>query len=247
MSEQKSNVDPRIFELLRCASTATITTQLFARGLRNTFLVGLAPLNPDCAAFVGEAFTLRYIPAREDIDVLKVFQDYDHPQRRAVESVGPTEVLVMDCRGDAHAASAGEILVTRLLRRGAQGLVTDGALRDSPKIRRTGFPAFAAGASATTNLARHHAVDLQVPIGCAGVPVYPGDLLVGDEEGVVCIPRGIAAEVAEAAAQQERLEDFILAEIDGGAPLRGTYPPDESTLERYREMQQGGVEPTGRR
>ncbi|MQA83411.1 MAG: ribonuclease activity regulator RraA [Streptosporangiales bacterium] len=227
-------IEPAVLELLGQASTATLTTQLFVRGLRNTFLVGLRPLNPERARFVGEAFTLRYIPSREDIDVLDVFRDYDHPQRRAIESVGPGQVLVMDCRGRTRAASAGHILVTRLLRRGAAALVTDGALRDSPEIGRTDLPTFAAGASGTTNLAQHHAVDLQVPIGCADVPVYPGDILVGDEEGVVCVPRELATEIAEPAAEQERLERFVLSEVERGAPLRGTYPPDEATLERYR-------------
>jgi regulator of RNase E activity RraA len=232
--EDLKPLDPAVLDLLRRASTATISTQLFARGLRNTFLYGVTPRNPQCSTMVGEAFTLRYIPAREDIDVLSVFRDYDHPQRRAVESVGPGQVLVMDCRGDGRAASAGHILVTRLLHRGAAGLVTDGSLRDSPDISRTEFPAFSSGVCATTNLALHHAVDMQVPIGCAGVPVYPGDIIVGDGEGVVCVPRALAAEIAEPAAEQERLEEFVLGEIDGGAPLRGTYPPDESTLARYR-------------
>lgn len=230
----EGSLDPRVRELLARTSTATVTTQLMARGLRNTFLAGLAPVNPGCTRLIGEAFTLRYIPAREDIDVLSVFQDYDHPQRKAVESVGPGQVLVMDCRGHGRAASAGNILATRLLRRGAAGLVTDGSLRDTPEIRELDLPAFAAGASAMTNLAQHHAVDMNVPIGCAEVPVYPGDVMFGDAEGVVCIPRCLAAEVAEAAAEQERLEAFILEEIAGGAPLRGTYPPDEATLERYR-------------
>ncbi|MBB4664273.1 ribonuclease activity regulator RraA [Conexibacter arvalis] len=215
-------------------STATLTTQLFARGLRNTFLHGVRPLNPGNARMVGSAFTLRYVPAREDLDVLAVFKDYDHPQRRAVESVGPGQVLVMDCRGRGRAASAGNILATRLMRRGAAGLVTDGSLRDSPEIAELAMPAFAAGASAMTNLAQHHAVDMQVPIGCAEVAVYPGDVIVGDAEGVVCVPRELAAEVAAAALEQERLEEFILAEVDGGAPLRGTYPPGEELLARYR-------------
>lgn len=232
-------IEPAVLELLRQASTATLTTQLFARGLRNTFLVGLRPLNPDRARFVGEAFTLRYIPAREDIDVLDVFRDYDHPQRRAIESTGPGQVLVMDCRGRTRAASAGHILVTRLLRRGAAALVTDGALRDAPEIGRTDLPTFAAGIAATTNLAQHHAVDLQVPIGCAEVPVYPGDIVVGDEEGVVCVPRELAAEIAGPAAEQERLERFVLGEVERGAPLRGTYPPDDATLERYRRWRDG--------
>ncbi|MCW2916151.1 MAG: Regulator of RNase RraA [Actinomycetia bacterium] len=223
-----------VYEALRQVSTATLTTQLLSRGFRNTFLAGLAPLNPGCARMAGDAFTLRYIPAREDIDVLEIFQDYDHPQRRAVESVGPGQVLVMDCRGQTRAASLGGILATRLLRRGAAGLVTDGAVRDSPTFAALPLPAFAAGVSASTNLTQHHAVDLQVPIGCAEVAVYPGDVIVGDAEGVVCVPRRLAAEVARAALEQEHLEAFILTEIEAGSPLRGVYPPDAATRERYR-------------
>src|SRR6201999_1178088 len=148
-------------------STATITTQLLSRGLRNTFLHGLRPLNAEF--MVGPAFTLRYIPAREDIDVLAVYQDYDHPQRKAIETVPPGHVLVMDCRNQGRAASAGNILATRLQVRGAAGLVTDGALRDTPEIRHPPLPAVSAGASPLTNPAQHHAVDMQIPIGCAEV------------------------------------------------------------------------------
>jgi regulator of RNase E activity RraA len=224
----------RTLELLRQVSTATITTQLLARGLRNTYLQGLVAIG-EPARMAGEAFTLRYIPAREDLDTLDVFQDYDHPQRKAVESVGPGQVLVMDCRGHGRAASAGNILATRLLRRGAAGLVTDGTLRDTPEIAELALPAYARGASPLTNLAQHHAVDMQVPIGCAEVPVYPGDIMVGDAEGVVCIPRQLAQEVAVAAMAQEDLERFILREVEAGRPLRGTYPPDAETLRRYHE------------
>jgi regulator of RNase E activity RraA len=225
-------MDPRTRELLSRTSTATITTQLLARGLRNTFLHGIKPLNPGNARLVGPAFTLRYIPAREDIDVLAVFKDYDHPQRKAIESVPPGHVLVMDCRGQTRAASAGNILATRLQVRGGAGIVTDGTLRDTPEIRNLRMPAFSQGASPLTNLAQHHAVDMQIPIGCAGVPVYPGDIIVGDEEGVVCIPAHLADEIAEPAAAQEDLERWILKEIESGKPLKGTYPPDEDTLRR---------------
>ena len=221
-------------ELLSQASTATITTQLFKRGIRNAFMYGLRPLNPEQARFAGEAVTLRYIPAREDLDVVEAFDDYDHPQRLAVETCEAGQVLVMDCREQGRAASAGEILLTRLMRRGAAGVVTDGSLRDSPAIARLGLPSFAAGVSATTNLALHHAVDIQVPIGCAGVPVFPGDLIVGDPEGVVCVPRHLVQEIAAPAAEQERLERFILEKVDGGTPLRGTYPPDETTRAEYQ-------------
>jgi regulator of RNase E activity RraA len=226
---------------LGTVSTATLTTQLMARGLRNTYLAGLAPLNPGRSRLVGEAFTLRCIPSREDLDVLSVFQDYDHPQRKAVESVPPGAVLVIDARGKTRAASLGHILATRLLRRGAAGIVTDGAVRDSQGFATLDLPTFAAGAAATTNLAQHHAVDLQVPIGCAEVAVYPGDIMVGDHDGVICLPRELADEVAEAALRQEHLEDFILAKIDAGSPLRGTYPPDEHTLAEYQRTAEVGA------
>jgi regulator of RNase E activity RraA len=232
--ENQTELDQATVEALRAASTATLQTQLFALGLRNTFLFGLRPLDPDRARFVGEAFTLRFIPAREDIDILGVFKDPAHPQRLAIESAGSGQVLVMDCRGNGRAASAGHILATRLQRRGAAALVTDGSVRDSPDIRRMGFPVFSSGVSATTNLVLHHAVDMQVPIGCGGVPVFPGDILVGDEEGVVVIPRHLAAQIAQPAAEQEDLERFILGRVQAGAALPGTYPPNEATLAAYR-------------
>jgi regulator of RNase E activity RraA len=227
-------LSPQVLQALGRASTATLQTQLFSHGLRNTFLFGLRPLDPGTARFVGEAFTLRYIPAREDLDVLEAFTDPAHPQRHAIESVGPGQVLVMDCRGEGRAASAGHILATRLQQRGAAALVTDGSVRDSPHIGRMGFPVFTSAVSATTNLVLHHAVDLQVPIGCAGVPVFPGDMLVGDEEGVVVIPRHLAAIIAQPAAEQEELERFVLSRVQAGAALPGTYPPDEATLAAFR-------------
>jgi regulator of RNase E activity RraA len=218
---------------LRVVSTATLTTQLMSRGLRNTFLAGLRPLNDGASRMVGPAFTLRYIPAREDLDVLGVFQDPDHPQRKAVETVAPGEVLVMDCRGQGRAASIGGILATRLLRRGAAGVVTDGAVRDSSTFGTLALPTYSAGVSASTNLVQHHAVDMQIPIGCAEVAVYPGDVMVGDSEGVVCVPRELADEVARDAVAQEHLEEYIQAEIEAGAALPGVYPPSAETRVRY--------------
>jgi regulator of RNase E activity RraA len=218
---------------LREASTATIATQLFRLGLRNQFLNGLLPMNPGHCRFVGEAATLRYIPMREDLDVLEGFRDPEHPQRKAIETARPGTVLVIDCRGDTRAASLGNILLTRLMKRGTVALVSDGAVRDSPEIAAQQFPVFAAGRSASTNLSVHHAVDLDVPIACAGVAVFPGDILVGDEEGVIVIPRHLAAVIAEPAAEQEELERFVLEKIEGGAPLPGTYPPSEQTLAEF--------------
>ena len=231
-------MDARTLELLKQVSTATVSTQLLSRGLRNTFLHGLKPLTKTRMA--GPAFTLRYIPAREDIDTLDVYKDYDHPQRKAIETVPPGHVLVMDCRGQGRAASAGGILLTRLQIRGAGGLVTDGTLRDTPEIAKLSLPVYAQGASPLTNLAQHHATDINVPIGCAEVAIYPGDVMVGDEEGVVCVPAELAEEVAEAAYEQDRLEEWIQGEIRAGRALRGTYPPDEETLRRYHDHRPSG-------
>jgi len=227
-------VDPETLRLLGQASTATITTQLLQRGLRNTFLHGIRPLNPGAARVVGPAFTLRYIPAREDIDVVESFQDPDHPQRRAVEAAPPGSVLVMDCRMSGRAASAGHILATRLAQRGVAGIVTDGSVRDSTRIAAMGLPVFVQSVSAMTNLALHHAVDSDVPIGCAGVPVFPGDVIAADDEGVVCVPRHLAAEIAAPCAQQEELEEYLLGRVREGAALPGTYPPDAQTLADFR-------------
>ncbi len=221
-------------EKLAGVSTATLTTQMFKRGFRNVFLQGVGRLTSHGRSMVGEAFTLRYIPAREDLDHLGVFQDYDHPQRKAVETAPVGSVLVMDCRGDASAASAGSILVTRLQMRGAAGLVTDGGLRDSPEIAGFDIPCFIGGPSAPTNLIKHHALEaLNEPIGCGGVPIYPGDIMVGDREGVVCLPAHLAEEVAHDSAEQERQETFILSEVKGGKALRGVYPPNEETKARF--------------
>jgi regulator of RNase E activity RraA len=233
--DQDLPIQQSTLDALARASTATITTQLFKRGLRNTFLNGLLPLNPDHARFVGEAVTLRSIPAREDLDHVDVFENPDHPQRKAIETVGPGQVLVFECRGELRAANAGGILVTRARKRGAAAIVSDGAIRDSPEIAHMRFPVFVAGRSATISLAAHHAVAINVPIGCAGVPVYPGDILVGDEEGVVVIPRYLAAEIAEPAADQEDMERFLLQRVEEGAALPGTYPPNVETRAAYEE------------
>ena len=236
---QEIIIEQETLDTLMRASTATITTQLFQQGLRNTFLNGLRPLNPEHARFVGEALTLRNIPAREDLDVVDAFKDPNHPQRLAIETVGPGQVLVFECRGDLRAANAGGILVTRARMRGAAAIVSDGAIRDSPEIEEMPFPVFVAGRSATISLAVHHAVAINVPIACAGVAVFPGDILVGDEEGVVVIPRHLAAEIAQPAADQEDLERFITQRVQHGAALPGTYPPNDETRAAFEEWKKG--------
>lgn len=218
-------------------STATLTTQLFKRGLRNTSLHGLRASNPEAERMVGEAFTLRSIPAREDLDGLAAYDDYDHPQRKAIESMRPGVVLVVDSRRQTRAASLGHILATRVLKLGAAGIVTDGTVRDMGGIAELDLPVFTAGAAPTTNLALHHVLDMQLPIACAEVAVYPGDVMVGDRDGVICIPRHLAEEVALDALEQENLEEFVLERIRAGRPLRGVYPPDAKTLSEYHQLQ----------
>jgi regulator of RNase E activity RraA len=224
-----------IRQRLMGVSTSTLSTQLFKRGLQNQYVQGVRRLGGPRPRMAGPAFTLRYIPAREDLDVLTAFRDPEHPQRRACETIPAGNVLVMDCRGDASAAAAGSILLTRLEVRGCAGVVTDGGLRDAETIAGLAIPSFCAAPSAPTNLTRHHAVALEVPIACGGVAVYPGDWLVGDADGVIVVPAHLVEEVSVDADEQERLEEFITAEIAAGAPLPGTYPPDENLLRRYRE------------
>jgi len=238
MTSTETPVSDTALEQLRHVSTATLTTQLFKHGLRNVFVQDVAPLVkplPGTPNLVGPAFTLRNIPAREDLDQLSAFQDPDHPQRKAIETAPVGSVLVQDCRGERTAASVGSILATRLKMRGVAGMVSDGPVRDSSTLAELGLPLFCAGASAPPNLVKHHAVDLNVPIGCGGVPVYPGDIVVGDADGVVIVPRHLAEEIANAATEQERLERFITERVESGAALRGTYPPNEETLEAYRQ------------
>jgi len=226
---------PETLEKLRGVSTATLTTQMFKRGFRNVFMQGVRPLAPLSANLVGPAFTLRNIPAREDLDHLGVFTDPGHPQRKAIETTPEGHVLVIDCRRDDRVASGGDILMTRLKVRGAAGMVSDGGVRDCGPISEMGFPVFCAGPAAPLNLVLHHATDIDVPIGCGGVAVYPGDIVVGDRDGVVVIPRALAAEVAADAAEQEALETFVLTRVAAGAALVGTYPPNEATRAAFEE------------
>jgi regulator of RNase E activity RraA len=227
-------LDPGTLETLKKVSTSTLTTLLYKRGFRNVFIQGARPLKSG-QRLAGPAFTLRYIPSREDLDGVEAFRDPHHPQRAAVEQSPAGSVLVMDCRGDASVASAGSILATRLQVRGAAGIVTDGGLRDAAGIAALEMPAWCAGPSAPTNLIRHHALDINAPIGCGGVPVYPGDIMVGDDDGVVCIPAHLADDIARDAVEMERFEDFVLEEVAAGATIIGLYPPTApDTQARYQ-------------
>jgi regulator of RNase E activity RraA len=226
-------------EALKKVSTATLTTVLFKRGLRNVFIQGIFLLNRDAPRMVGEAFTLRYIPAREDVDQLGAFEGRGHPQREAIEACPAGGVLVMDARRDASAATGGDILMTRLMVRGVSGVVTDGGLRDSPTIEKLAWPAYCGARSAPLNLVRHHAVESQVPIGCGGVAVYPGDVVVGDAEGVVVIPAHMADEVAKEAEAQTVFEDWVEARVKEGRSIMGLYPPNAETKTEFEAWKRG--------
>ena len=220
-------MDQTTRERLKGVSTATLCTALYKRGLRNQFIQDVRPLNPSLPNMVGEAFTLRYIPAREDLNPLTVFQDRSHPQRKAVEECPPGAVFVIDSRKDPRAASAGGILVSRLMKRGVAGVVTDGGFRDSPEIARLDIPAYHNRPSAPTNLTLHQALDINVPIGCGDVAVFPGDVVVGDAEGVIVIPAALADEIAAEAVEMTAFEDFVIEKVLEGRSILGLYPPTE--------------------
>jgi regulator of RNase E activity RraA len=209
---------------LKTVSTATLTSILFKRGLRNQFIQDVHPLNPNAGTMVGEAFTLRYIPAREDLNPMTVFRDPAHPQRKAVEDCPPGAVFVIDSRKDARAASAGSILVTRLMVRGVAGVVTDGGFRDADEIGKLGIPTYHHRPAAPTNLTHHQALDINVPIGCGDAPVFPGDIIVGDGDGVVVLPAHLADEIAAEAVEMTAFEDFVTTEVLKGRSIIGLYP-----------------------
>ena len=220
---------------LRGVSTATLASALFKRGLRHQMVQDVRPLSaPKGGSMVGEAYTLRYMPAREDLNPMTVFRDHSHPQRRAVEECPPGAVLVMDSRKDPRAASAGGILATRLMVRGVAGVVTDGGFRDSVEIAALDMPSYHCRPSAPTNLTLHQAIDINVPIGCGDAPVFPGDVVVGDGDGVIIVPAAMADEIADEAVEMTAFEDFVTEQVRGGQKTLGLYPPtDESNLDAF--------------
>lgn len=220
----ENTLSPATHEKLMTVSVATLATALFKRGLRNQTIQDVRPLRPSGRNMVGPAFTLRYMPAREDLNQLVEFRNPDHPQRKAVEICPPGAILVMDSRKDARAASAGDILITRLQMRGVAGVVTDGGFRDAMKIAELDIPAYHNRPSSPTNLTHHQAIDLNVPIGCGDAPVFPGDILVGDDDSVIVIPAHLADEIAEEASEMTAYETFVIEQVKKGASIVGLYP-----------------------
>jgi regulator of RNase E activity RraA len=231
---------PATRDKLKTVSTATITTALFKRGFRNQMIQGAVPLRTGTPTMVGEAYTLRYIPAREDRNPITVFQARTHPQRKAVEECPPGAVFVIDSRKDPRAASAGAILATRLQVRGVAGIVTDGGFRDSVEIGALDMPSYHVRPAAPTNLTCHEAIDINVPIGCGDAPVFPGDVIVGDNDGCVVIPAELADEIADEAVEMTLFEDFVTEKVREGRSILGLYPAtDPQTtvdFEKWRKV-----------
>jgi regulator of RNase E activity RraA len=221
-------------EALKQVSTATAGHRLYKRGLRSQMIQGALPLHAPTESMVGEAVTVRYIPAREDLNTLEVFRNPAHPQRKAIEDCPPGTVLVFDSRKDARAASAGAILVGRLKARGVAGVVTDGGFRDSAEIAALGIPAYHQRPSAPTNLTLNQAIDIDVPIACGDAPVFPGDVILGDADGVIVIPAHLADEIAAEATEMTAYEDFVAEKVAEGRSLIGLYPAtNPASLEEF--------------
>lgn len=237
-TRERVAVPDAVLDRLARLSSGSLTTQLFKRGFRQPVLPGLRPLQgANAPRFAGRAFTLRMIPAREDIDTyatLTTTPNADNLQWVAVERVLPGDVMVIDSRRDASAASMGNMLVTRMMKRGARGVVTDGAFRDGAELAAMAFPTWCAGITATTRLSYHHVADLEVPISCAGVAVYPGDVIHGDADNITVIPAHLAAELADVCEAQDDIEAYLALRVQRGEALWGVYPPSEATREQYR-------------
>jgi regulator of RNase E activity RraA len=229
-------MNPDTREKLMNVSVATLATALYKRGLRNQVVQGVGPVSRKGRNMVGPAFTLRYMPAREDRNQLVEFRNPEHPQRVAVETCPEGHVLVMDSRKDPRAASAGDILITRLMMRGAAGVVTDGGLRDAATIGELDIPSYHARPSSPTNLTLHEAIEINCPIGCGDAAVFPGDIMVGDDDCVIIIPADLVEEVADEAVEMTAYEDFVVSEVKSGAGIIGLYPAtDPANLEKFAQ------------
>ena len=233
-----------IIAALKGVSTATITTILLKKGLRNVWMRGPRVLAPGQPRRVGPAFTLRFIPAREDLATPDVWTS-PRSTRAAIEAMSPGSMVVAGALGILDAGIFGDILCARLVKRGAAGLVTDGVMRDIAAVRAIGLPIWSQGTAAPPSIAGMIFRGWQEPIGCGGVAVFPGDLIVADDDGAVVIPAAHVAEVAAAGVEQERLEEWILAEVARGVALPGLYPPDAATRARYEAGRSASRDPRG--
>jgi regulator of RNase E activity RraA len=225
-------LDPKIIATLSQVTTATLTTLLLKKGLRNVWMRGTRPLNPGQPRLVGPAFTLRFVPARED---LATPESWSKPisTRAAIEAMPPGCIAVADAMGVTDAGIFGDILCARMQKKGVAALITDGVLRDVAGVRATGLPVWCQGAAAPPSVAGLTFVNWNEPIGCGGVAVFPDDVVVVDDDGAVLIPQAFVADIVAAAPEQERLESWIMSEVEKGASLPGLYPPNAENKARY--------------
>jgi regulator of RNase E activity RraA len=225
-------LDRHVIDTLSAVSTATLTTILLKKGLRNVWMRRTQPLRAGQPRVVGEAFTLRFVPARED---LATPASWGAPvsTRAAVEAMPEGCIVVVDALGCLDAGIFGDILCARMVKRGVSGLVTDGVVRDVQGVLGTGLPVWCQGCAAPPSVAALTFVNWQEPIGCGGVAVFPSDLVVADADGAVVIPQALVSEVVAVAPEQERLEAWIVKEVEKGTPLPGLYPPNADTRARY--------------
>ncbi|MCC7347981.1 MAG: ribonuclease activity regulator RraA [Variibacter sp.] len=221
-----------IRDALTGVSTATLTTVLLKKGVRRSWMRGTRPIAPGYPRLVAQAFTMRFVPARED---LATPESWASPRstRAAIEDMPEGVIAVADAMGITDAGIFGDILVARMRKRGVAGLVTDGVMRDIAGVRAVGLPVWCSGAAAPPSVAGLTFVGWQEPIGCGGIAVFPNDVIVADDDGAVVIPQAMLAEVAHTAVEQERYETWAVSEVERGVPLPGLYPPNEATKARY--------------
>ena len=220
--------------LLHCDVT-TIANVLLKHGIRNACLLGLSPLQDQQAHFVGPAYTLRFIPSRNDIDSIENYLRDDNLHRRAIEECPAGNVLVIDAMGCTSASSAGYMMAMRLKVRGVVAMITDGGFRDTPSIIKSGFPAFQRMSAPPATPDALHPVELNAPVGCAGVAVYPGDIIVGDREGVVVIPQNLVEEVANEALAATEYEQYAELRIKQGHSLFGLFPGTPDSMQDFED------------
>jgi len=240
------HVPDSVLDRLAKATSGSLTTQLYIKGIRQPVLHGLKPLNRKVKPFAGRAYTMRFIPAREDVDQysnLTTAPSAENLQWVGVEQIEPGHVLVIDSNQDGRAASMGNMLITRMMKRGARAVITDGTFRDGTELSMMDFPIWSTGVTATTRLSYHHVADLNVPIGCAGVAIYPGDVIHGDGDNITVIPAHMAEEMADLCEKRDDIEAYLALRVQAGEALWGLYPPSEQTREQYRKWVKSGRPP----
>lgn len=226
---------PEVIELLKQVPTAPITGLLLKKyGLRMRAIPGISPIDPAKCHFVGPAFTLRYVPMREDLALALDIGNPENAMLQATQQIPAGSVLVMDMCGNGAVGGLGDVLTTRMMVRGVTGIVADGGMRDVAEIRAMGMPTYCKGPAAPAGPSALIPIAIQQPIGCGGVLIFPGDIIVADEDGVAVIPVHLAEDVARQALEKEALDGWIRKRVAEGGDIFGLYPPNEANLERFR-------------